>query len=345
MLEKPRVEDEKIIACLNESYGLTVTGLEFLPLGYDSYAGVYRVEAGGGPYFLKLKGDAVDERSVRLPYVLKTLGIGQIVAPLPTLTQELRSKIDPFTVLLYPFIDGKRGMEIGLSDRQWIELGAIVKQLHTTALPPDLVESLPKENFLPQPNWAAVIQRLRVDVLSRVYYDPAAKQLAGFWKDHRDEIDTIVKQVTVSGRILDGLSLDLVLCHADLHTNNVLVDDQGRLFIVDWDQPILAPKECDLQFFTVGDYVTNEREEALFFQGYGKTDVDLLVMAYYRYERVMEDLAAFAERVFFIESSDETRQDSVRKFIAQFRPGSAVDNARRLDHVVSACLRWGWWNQ
>lgn len=45
MLDKPPLSDEKISACLLDSYGLTVTGIEFLPIGHDSYAGVYRVQA------------------------------------------------------------------------------------------------------------------------------------------------------------------------------------------------------------------------------------------------------------------------------------------------------------
>ncbi len=47
MLDKPRLADEKITACLKETYGLTAARLEFLPRGYDAYAGVYRVQAGG----------------------------------------------------------------------------------------------------------------------------------------------------------------------------------------------------------------------------------------------------------------------------------------------------------
>lgn len=45
-------------------------------------------------------------------------------------------------------------------------------------------------------------------------------------------------------------ALDFVLCHADFHDANLLIDPTGRLFIVDWDEIILAPKERDLVFVT-----------------------------------------------------------------------------------------------
>src|SRR5438552_2375190 len=110
MLEKPRLEDEKIIACLADSYGLGVTQLEFLPIGHDSNAGVYRVQGKGQTYFLKVKSDAVDELSVSLPLYLKEQGIEQVVAPLPSVTHELCGRADDFSLILYPFIEGKTGM-------------------------------------------------------------------------------------------------------------------------------------------------------------------------------------------------------------------------------------------
>jgi hypothetical protein len=55
MRKKPHLQDERTIACLRESHGLTITGIEFLLIGNDSYAGVYRVNTDDGhPYFLKV---------------------------------------------------------------------------------------------------------------------------------------------------------------------------------------------------------------------------------------------------------------------------------------------------
>ncbi len=336
MLEKPRLADEKIIACLKANYGLTAAELEFLPLGYDSYAGVYRVQANNGQvYFLKVKRDPVDELSVRLPRHLKDHGIEHVVAPLPTLTQALWGKVEHFTLILYPFIEGTSGWEGGLSDSQWVAFGAILNQLHATQLTPELLKRMPRETFVPHPRWMAIIRHLHAAVAHQIYGNPFETQLAAFWNEHRHEIGTIVDRAERLGRMLQDHSSDFVVCHADIHTANLLIDTQGKLFIVDWDESVLAPRERDLMFVTVGGFVTEERAEKLFFQGYGKTEIDPLTMAYYRYERVMEDLAGFAERVFLMDSSDETKHDSVSWFMAQFAPGSVVEVAHKLDHVLS----------
>ena len=52
MIEKPNIKDEKIITALNENYSIQVSDIEFLPIGNDSSAFAYRVEAkNGNPIF------------------------------------------------------------------------------------------------------------------------------------------------------------------------------------------------------------------------------------------------------------------------------------------------------
>jgi spectinomycin phosphotransferase len=332
MLDKPRLEDENIIACLKASYGLTVTDLEFLPLGYDSFAGVYRVQAHGQTYFLKVKSDTVDELSVLLPHYLKAQGIDQIVAPLPTITQTLWGKVDHFSLLLYPFIEGKNGWGVPLSDRQWIEFGSVLKALHSTHLPLDLLNRMPKETFVPHPKRMAVIKQYHAAVQNQTHDHPFGHQLAAFWRDHTHEIGVIIDRSEQLGRMLQDKALEFVVCHADIHTGNLLLGAHDELFIVDWDQPVLAPKERDLMFVTVGGFVTEERTETLFLRGYGETALDPLTMAYYQYERTMEDLAEFAAQVFLIDASNETKQDSMQWFMVQFGPGGPVEAAQTVYH-------------
>ena len=65
MFEKPNLPDGRIIACLQDAYGLQVVQLVFLPLGADPNTAVYRVAAGDGtPYCLKLRSGVFDELSV-----------------------------------------------------------------------------------------------------------------------------------------------------------------------------------------------------------------------------------------------------------------------------------------
>jgi spectinomycin phosphotransferase len=48
VLEKPNLEDEKIVACLQEAFGLRTAQFAFLPLGGDLDTALYRAVAQDG---------------------------------------------------------------------------------------------------------------------------------------------------------------------------------------------------------------------------------------------------------------------------------------------------------
>jgi spectinomycin phosphotransferase len=327
MLEKPNLSDDKMSAGLREAYGIDVSAIEFLPIGNDATAWVYRVVGqGGAAYFLKLKSSGVYLPSVNIPRFLRDNGMHQIVAPLATLSGDLWTAVEDYRLILYPFIDGQSGMEVGLSDAQWIELGRVLRQMHTIQLPDDLAKQLKREAFIPGPTWLHLVKELNQSISVEAYNDPFARELAAYWLERAAEIRQMTVRAEELGRMCQSRALPVVLCHADIHTANVLVDEQGGLHIVDWDQPILAPKERDLMF------MLGEGGEAQFYEGYGDVEVDQAVIAYYRYEWVVQEFGDYAARVLVMDDvGDETRADAVRGFQQLFDPGDVVDQAYEAD--------------
>lgn len=333
MREKPNLRDDKILACLREQYNLAVTELTFLPLGFDSAVGVYRVQAADGQqYFLKVRRGPVAESALRVARFLKDQGIAQVVAPLATPAGRLWEQVEQFTLVLYPFIEGKSGMDVGLSDRQWTEFGMALHKLHTTRLPPELASQVRVEDFVPNPSSAAVIRDLQATTHERASEHPTEQALFAFWREKREVIGQVLERAEALGRQLREKAPEMVLCHADIHTANTLLTEDRRLFIVDWDQPIFAPKERDLMF-VIDDVVGDSRTTACFFQGYGETEVDALTLAYYRYEWAVQDIGAFAAQVLEEGGSDQSKQEGLHWFKVQFGPGNSVDTARVLDDL------------
>ena len=148
MLEKPDIQDEKIIACLQVEYGLRIVQFSFLPLGGNLCTAVYRAIAEDGePYFCKLRCSEFDEISVEIPGVLSEQGITQIIPPLPSKTGQLWAELEAFNVILYPFVEGASGFQAKLTEGQWADFGTAIKQIHTLSLPPVLRQKIQKENY------------------------------------------------------------------------------------------------------------------------------------------------------------------------------------------------------
>ena len=107
MREKPAIPDELLRATLQDQYGLAPITLEFLPVGLDYHAGVYRVVSEqGSAYLLKATSRPLYEPRYLVPRYLNDQGITSVVAPLPTKGGALWVKLVDWTVILYPFIEG-----------------------------------------------------------------------------------------------------------------------------------------------------------------------------------------------------------------------------------------------
>ncbi len=67
MLEKPDLQDKRIIDHLGEVYGLQIVQVEFFPIGDISSAKYRVVTKEQAAYFLKLRKDNFEETSVVVP--------------------------------------------------------------------------------------------------------------------------------------------------------------------------------------------------------------------------------------------------------------------------------------
>jgi spectinomycin phosphotransferase len=149
--EPPRLADTAIITALHAQYGLARVKLTFLPLGADSASFVYRVDAvDGASFLLKVRsGRGFSAPSLAVPQHLHVLGVPHLIAPIPSRSQALWVWVDGFALSLYPFVEGRVGADVGLSQAQWQELGMTLKQIHSVSLPPELMKILPREAFVP----------------------------------------------------------------------------------------------------------------------------------------------------------------------------------------------------
>lgn len=333
MFDKPPLADETLIACLQREYGLLVTTIEFLPLGYDAYAAVYRAKTTDQDYFVKIKWSAVNEIHLAVPHYLKSQGMAQVIAPIPTLAQQLHCRIDEFSLILYPFVAGNDAWESGLTDSQWRDLGVFLKKLHTTPLTPHFLAQVAQETFIPAPQSSAIVHQLQAGN----YADdppPIAQELNAFWQTKKQFIRILLEQTTQLSQRLQAKSHNFVLCHADIHHGNLLLTASGSVFVVDWDQPILAPVERDLLFVVVGDFVRDVRFENLFFEGYGNYTVDLETLAYYRCARLIEDVGEFAKQALSPTASAATQQNALDWVMKLLATGSSGETAQGLAQTM-----------
>ena len=166
--------------------------------------------------------------------------------------------------------------------------------------------------------------------------DEIAIQLQKFMKKNMPDIRRLVDRAEQLGEKLQNYSLKFMLCHSDIHGGNVLMDENSHIYIVDWDEPIMAPKERDLMFIGggVGNVWNKPLEEKLFYKGYGKTEINSTALAYYRHERIVEDIAIYSRELLLTTAGGKDRLEMYKHFMAMFEPQGVVDIAFKTDESL-----------
>ena len=295
--DRPGIAEEQLRACLQEQYDLVPATLEFLPLGLDYDAGVYRlVSEQGTPYLLKATSRPLYEAAYLVPGYLSDHGITSVVAPLPTIKKTLWSQVGTWRVIVYPFIDGDTSW-VGMTDEQWRRLGTIFQQIHQVVLPTSGFESVRRETFdtTEYSRWIDAFESQHLQQQNQG--SDIEKAARSSWKAHRPTIHAIVTAMEKLAAALQKQSGPYVICHSDLHAANLIRDRAGQVFVIDWDEVMLAPKERDF-LFTGNPPADASSDIPPFFQGYGQIQTDWIALTYYHYERRIQDVIACAENVF-----------------------------------------------
>lgn len=331
MLERPDLEDDRIIDCLKADYGLHVSRLAFRPLGADMNTAVYRAETvDNGSFFVKLRAGQFDQNTVLVPYFLHETGIRPIIPPLKSTQGRLWVELKPFNLILYPFVPGRDGYEVELAPGQWREFGAALRAIHATSLPASLASTVPRESY--SPIWRDTLLRILELARNSTYPDDVARKLAAFLNAKRAVIHLLVEHAGRLARTIQQRHLEYVLCHTDLHAGNIFIGDDGTLHIVDWDNPLFAPKEHDLMFIggAQGFIASSpEEEESYFYQGYGAVVIDPEALAYYRFERIIEDIAVFGHQLLLSDAGGADRERALGFLMSNFNAGGTITAAYR----------------
>jgi len=335
MLEEPEIDRRMIQTCLEIQYGLHDSRIDFLSLGADLNTAAYQVESQKIFYFVKLRSGFFDELTVTIPKILSKQGIEQIISPLNTTSGDLWVNLGKYKLILYPFIRGQNAYEKKLTESHWKEFGSALLKIHRARVPLEIENRIQRETF--SPRWRTMVKTFLVLTLRETFKEKVAMQCAEFLNSKHTEILELIKRAEILANKLSDLAMEFVICHSDLHAGNILIGIDGRFYIADWDTLSMAPKERDLMFIG-GGLMNNDRspqeEEALFYQTYTPGKINLDAIAYYRYERIIQDIAAFCEQLLLSQDGGEDREQSLIFLKSNFLPNNTIEFAYQSDKTV-----------
>lgn len=311
MLTEPNIEKDLILKELEKNFDLKEVNLTYIPAGEASWC--YKVETEKEIYFLKIYINLENHKTrFNLTYNLfSKTGIKNITHPLKNKEGNLVFPISNNYAALFNFIDGFNASEKPLTDKEKFALGVLLGKIHKST-------SIIKDFDLKEDFEYKNINRLLANIKSSTALSKTEtgfkKQTAELLLKYQDKIFDRIKKLTNLGEELRNKNLDFVICHGEPHIWNTMVDKNGQVFLIDWDDSLLAPKEKDLNMI---------KDDPKKLEGYksvtGNMEINQEVVRYYNWEWNISEIDAWSNQILNSNFNEKQNQHDLELLIEVLR--------------------------
>jgi thiamine kinase-like enzyme len=311
------MDNHALLDVIRHQYGLPAERLTYLKQAWVAHC--YAVDgavdaAGSERFFVKFYEQERQARlyardlefylSVSDQLVRKQL-LPHIAHPVPTLSGRFAHAFDGHLLILFHWIEGQTAGFERLADDVLAQVATLVGKLHAST-PQIEWPDPPREDF-GFPFEDALLKNLQALEGITPADTPGKQGLRDLLLPRKGEILRLLDRLRELQAIVRAKDIERVLCHTDLHGGNMMLDAQGALHLVDWENAVLAPPEHDLHFFEWDD-----RFVELFLPRYERAFRPVRlgdeVFSFYYHRRNLEDLAEWVVRILYENNGDEQDQ-------------------------------------
>lgn len=263
----PRSQEyqRRLLAFIRQEYRIDAAVLAPAKRGY--YGETWRLDATNSSYFLKLVYPAAHrtayERSFSIIQHLCDHGIDFISRIVKTKDGDLSTRFDDAVLGVFDWIDGEN-IETDATKIPEYQILAKVYGVPSGGVPilREDYSGTSADTFFE--HWSALDNR----------------QLHSLLEKNRAKLEHRAQRLQHFAELCRGDTADFFITHGDAGGNLIVNDD--RYFIVDWDNPILAPPERDAWVMCSRDWARDAFQNALAQNGIRHT-LRLAQLAYYCY--------------------------------------------------------------
>jgi thiamine kinase-like enzyme len=135
-------------------------------------------------------------------------------------------------------------------------------------------------------------------------------------KDNLISFNLVIKSSMDNLKTLQGYAQsrhpEMVICHTDIHGGNLMKGHDGELYLLDWENAMIAPPEHDLMFFA-GEPGFIKTFYPVYSRCYIPHKIEFKLLEFYFYRRSLEDLADFIIRIMSGSGTNQQDQEDYQE--------------------------------
>ena len=301
---EPDLDQDKLRKLLLDRYLLEVVRLTFVPFGIDSWSYLATCQDDSRAFVKLSRRDAsVRPGPSEIP-LMAALASRQIAVPRPIPDRDggFLNAVDGYEVQVLEYLEG-RGLEGETlwPDDLYGQLAEMVATVHaSTDAVRHLVERVERYELPFLPPFAKILTAVETGAALPADGAPALATLRGMVMPRVKELRLAARRLETLRDLAKVRDSDGVLCHTDIWGSNLLVSNDGRLYLLDWNGALLGPPEHDLFMFAGTEFFQADRF-GWFLDRYeasgGRARLDAETFGFYFYRRNLEDLSSFVNAI------------------------------------------------
>jgi spectinomycin phosphotransferase len=247
--------DALIRTVVQEKWHVTVTDVQFIPVGDSAYS--YRIEVRpDSSYYLKvvdLRSSTGKRTAAQMNFSLPLqhfitqshLPVINAPQPQPTITGDLHAIQEPFLLALYTFIPGETLVDAyPMSSELTQRIGQTLATLHAIQLPDEL-QQRSSQDSLTAPFDTDLIADLALLEAISTHDAPFLQRLQKIVCPQSEQIRAFMAHSLEYAHKAQQTPVAAVICHGDAWGGNMILAPSGQLTLLDWESAVIAPPERD----------------------------------------------------------------------------------------------------
>jgi hypothetical protein len=288
---------------ISAEYGIKISSIIPAQRGY--YGETWKLDSGGGAYFAKVVYQQAQKPKYRRSFAVierfTASGIDDIPPILKTVNSSLYAEFDGAVVGLFKWLDGEN---IQNETAKIAEYGILAKVYTVSAcgldIPLNTLDTHAADNLLRN------IERIE-NTETRDFFNAQSAAI----EHYSDRLALFAERIA-------RLNFPRYITHGDAG-GNIMAGADGRYYLVDWDNPILAPPERDAWFCLHWDWATNAFNRSLRENGIDYA-LNRDILAFYCYHFWFNYLN------FYLETYFENGSPKILQEIDEYLVGWITDN-------------------
>jgi len=288
---------------LTSQYGFSIKSIVDGPRGFVGETHIITTTQGEKYFVKKVKRSELVEGIIKgLPVLneLQKLGIENVNYPIPTKDGSLYILEDNSIIVVFSYILGSATFNFNKP-----KFFKLLASIHT--ITPQVKTPLRKETF--DISYKDKVEAYMDLGLNREPKDQIERETNKGMNKHTEELHNYWMEFVQLAEKCETKQGSFVLTHGDA-AGNVVMDLRGNVYIVDWDEIMLAPPERDNWFHL--DPIAKITFLPEYRKYVPKYTPDKEFFKYYLYNRFFEDLYGFLEGIYDSSFPKEKRQSYLK---------------------------------